>query len=186
MEAAGTQRKGTAMRRIVVLVSIATAALVGLIVVGARPAAVAEEATPTTMVDHPVIGTWWTANDAPGPGVETAYVVFHTDGTYLEVDPNIGVGVGVWRATGERSAELTYVFQDIDPEPATIAAGTVTVRQSVEVDATGNAFSAPLTVEVRIPDGTVVFSAAYTARGTRLQVEPMLPLGTPPPGTPTS
>jgi hypothetical protein len=35
MEAAGTQRKGTATRRIVVLVSIATAALVGLIVVGA-------------------------------------------------------------------------------------------------------------------------------------------------------
>ena len=112
--------------------------------------------------------------------------MFHADGTYLEVDPNIGVGVGVWRATGERSAELTYVFQDIDPEPATTAPGTVTVRQSVEVDAAGDAFTAPLTVEVRIPDGTVVFSAAYTARGTRLHVEPMLPLGTPAAGTPTS
>jgi hypothetical protein len=118
--------------------------------------------------------------------VETAYAVFHADGTYLEVDPNIGVGVGVWRATGERSAELTYVFQDIDPEPAGTAPGTVTVRQSVDVDATGEAFTAPLTVEVRIPDGTVVFSAAYTARGTRLQVEPMLPLGTPTMGTPTA
>ena len=55
------------------------------------------------------------------------------------------------------------------------------VRQSVEVDAAGDAFTAPLTVEVRIPDGTVVFNAAYTARGTRLFVEPMLPLGTPAP-----
>jgi hypothetical protein len=91
-----------------------------------------------------------------------------------------------WRATDERSAELTYVFQDIDPEPATTAPGTVTVRQSVAVDASGNAFTAPLTVEVQIPDGTVVFSAAYTARGTRLQVEPMPPLGTPPLGTPTA
>jgi hypothetical protein len=54
------------------------------------------------------------------------------------------------------------------------------------VDAAGNAFTAPLTVEVRIPDGTVVFSAAYTARGARLQVDPMLPLGTPAAGTPTS
>jgi hypothetical protein len=102
------------------------------------------------------------------------------------VDPNIGVGIGVWRATGERSAELTYVFQDIDPEPATTAPGTVTVRQLVAVDASGNEFTAPLTVEVRIPDGTVVFNAAYTARGTRLEVEPMLPLGTPPIGTPTA
>ena len=186
MEAAGAQRKGTAMRRNVVLASIIAAVLVSMVVLGVRPGAVAQDATPAASVDHPVVGTWWTANDAPGPGVETAYAVFHEDGTYLEVDPNIGVGVGVWRATGERSAELTYVFQDIDPEPATTAPGTVTVRQSVELDATGDAFTAPLTVEVRIPDGTVVFSAAYTARGTRLQVEPMLPIGTPLPGTPTS
>jgi hypothetical protein len=157
-----------------------------VVVLGARLAAVAQEATPSATADHPVVGAWWTANDAPGPGVETAYAVFHADGTYLEVGPNIGVGVGVWQATGERSAELTYVFQDIDPEPATTAPGTVTVRQSVEVDETGDAFTAPLTVEVRIPDGTVVFSAAYTARGSRLEVEPMSPLATPPLGTPTS
>jgi len=62
----------------------------------------------------------------------------------------------------------------------------VTVRQFVGVDAAGEAFTAPLTVEVRLPDGMVVFSAAYTARGTHLRVEPMLPLGTPPLGTPTS
>ena len=47
-------------------------------------------------------------------------------------------------------------------------------------------WSKPLTVEVRIPDGTVVFSAVYTARGNRLEVEAMFPLGTPPSGTPTS
>jgi hypothetical protein len=174
------------MRHFMVLASIIAATLVGMVVFGNRPAAVAEESTPTATADHPVIGAWWTANDAPGPGVETAYALFHADGTYLEVDPNIGVGIGVWRATGERSAELTYVFQDIDPEPATTAPGTVTVGQSVAVDVSGNAFTAPLTVEVRIPDGTVVFSAAYTARGTRLEVDAMLPLGTPPVGTPTA
>jgi hypothetical protein len=167
------------------VVAIVSVSIVG---VSLRPSVAAQDATPaaTTQAVHPVVGTWWTANDAPGPGVETAYAAFHADGTYLEVDPNIGVGVGVWRATGERSVELTYVFQDIDPEPATTAPGTVTVRQSVDVDAAGDAFTAPLTVEVRIPDGTMVFSAAYTARGTRLQVEPMLPLGTPPMGTPSA
>ena len=165
------------MRSLVAVAAVVAAALVGSIVWGARPAVIAVEATPTTTGNHPVVGAWWPA---------TAYAVFHADGTYLEVVPNSGVGVGVWRATDERSAELTYVFQDIDPEPATTAPGTVTVRQLVEVDAAGDAFTAPLTVEVRIPDGTVVFSAAYTARGTRLHVEPMLPLGTPAAGTPTS
>jgi hypothetical protein len=158
-------------------------ALMSMSLVGAslRSSAAAKGGTPAapTPAEHPVVGTWWTANDAPGPGVATAYAVFHADGTYLEVDPNIGVGVGVWQASGERSAELTYVFQDIDPGPATTAPGTVTVRQSVAVDATRDAFTAPLTVEVQIPNGTVVFRAAYTARGTRLQVEPMLPLATP-------
>jgi hypothetical protein len=178
--------RARSLGRAVLTVALLALTLGSVVVLGARPAAVAQEATPSATADHPVVGAWWTANDAPGPGVETAYAVFHADGTYLEVDPNIGVGVGVWRATGERSAELTYVFQDIDPEPATTAPGTVTVRQSVEVDETGDAFTAPLTVEVRIPDGTAVFSAAYTARGSRLEVEPMLPLGTPPLGTPTS
>ena len=133
MKAIGTRRKETAMRSLVAVAAVVAAAVVGSIVWGARPAVIAVEATPTSTGNHPVVGAWWTANDALGPGVETAYAVFHADGTYLEVDPNIGVGVGVWRATDEHSAELTYVFQDIDPEPATTAPGTVTVRQSVEV-----------------------------------------------------
>ncbi|HLL51656.1 MAG TPA: hypothetical protein VK356_13385 [Thermomicrobiales bacterium] len=87
---------------------------------------------------------------------------------------------------GRSLRRLTYVFQDIDPEPATTAPGTVTVRQSVELDETEDAFTAPLTVEVRILEGTIVFTAAYTARGTRMEVEPMSPMGTPVTGTPAS
>lgn len=158
--------------------------VVAALLLANRVQTTAQDATPAALVDHPVVGAWWSANDAEGPGVNTAYVVFHDDGTYLEVDPNIGIGVGAWRPTGERSAELTYVFQDINPEPAATAPGTVTVRQEIEVDETGNAFLAPLTVEVRIPDGMVVFTAAYTARGERLEIEPMTPLGTPIVATP--
>ena len=159
--------------------------VVAVLIVTSRAQSAAQDAAPAALAGHPVVGAWWSANDAEGPGVNTAYVVFHGDGTYLEVDPNIGVGVGVWRPTGDRSAELTYVFQDIDPEPNATAPGTVTVRQAVEVDETGNAFVAPLSVDVRIPDGTVVFSAAYTAHGERLEIEPMGPPGTPAAATPT-
>jgi hypothetical protein len=171
------------MRRFAFGLPVIIVVLLGLLVTRVSSSGAQSGTSEATRI-HPVIGAWWTANDAPGPGVDTAYGVFHADGTYIEVDPNIGVGVGVWQATGENSADLTYVFQDIDPEPATTAAGTVTVRQSVTVDETGNSFTAPLTVEVRIPDGTVVFTARYTARGTRLEVEPMAPLGTPVRGTP--
>src|SRR3712207_2119951 len=113
----------------------------------------AQDATPAARPDHPVVGAWWTANDAPGPGVNTAAAIFHADGTYLEVDPNIGVGVGAWRASGERTADLVAVYQDIDSDPAATMAGTVTVRQSVTLDETGDGFTAPFTIEVRIPDG---------------------------------
>ena len=166
-----------------VAVSVFAVSILSLIILAFNPAT-AQVATPATRTDHPVVGSWWSANDAPGPGVQTATAIFHADGTYLEVDPNIGVGVGVWQVTGERTADLIAVYQDIDPDPAIAAPGTVTVRKSVEVDEAGNAFTGSLTVEVRIPDGTTVFTASYAGRGTRLDVESTSPLGTPTAATP--
>ena len=157
--------------------------ILGVFAVALNPVT-AQDATPAPTAEHPVVGAWWTDNDAPGPGVQTASAIFHADGTYLEVDPNIGVGVGVWQATGERTADLIAVYQDIDPDPALAAPGTVTVRKAVEVDASGNTFTGALTVEVRLPDGSVVFSASYAGRGTRLEVASMVPFGTPIAGTP--
>jgi hypothetical protein len=61
----------------------------------------------------------------------------------------------------------------------------VTVHKSAAVDEAGTAFTASLTVEVRIPDGTVVFTASYGGRGTRLEVGSPVPLGTPVAGTPS-
>ena len=166
-----------------IAVSVFAVILLGVFALAFAPVT-AQVATPDAQTEHPVVGAWWTANDAPGPGVNTATAVFHADGTYLEVDPNIGVGVGAWQATGERTADFIAVYQDIDPDPARAAPGTVTVRKSVDVDEAGNAFTGSLTVEVRIPDGTVVFTASYAGRGTRLEVESMVPLGTPLAGTP--
>ncbi len=65
------------MRRMAVLVYLIAVVLAGMVVLGARPAAITQEATSTAAVDHPVVGARWTANDAPGPGVETAYALFH-------------------------------------------------------------------------------------------------------------
>ena len=170
------------MRRREVLAICPAFLLVGIALVF-KPA-IAQETTPVVPAEHPVVGAWWTANDAPGPGVSTATAVFHADGTYLEVDPNIGVGIGAWQATGERSADLVAVYQDINPDPVAAEPGTVTVRKSVTLDEAGETFTGSLTVEVRIPDGTVVFTASYAGQGTRLEVAAPLPFATPLAGTP--
>jgi hypothetical protein len=85
--------KETDMPRSVALGALAFTIL-GVFALAYAPV-IAHEATPVASAEHPVVGAWWTANDAPGPGVNTAAAIFHGDGTYLEVDPNIGVGVGV-------------------------------------------------------------------------------------------
>ncbi len=68
----------------------------------------------TTALRHPVVGAWRWVNDPADPASDS-YAIFHPDGTYVEASTFAGVAVGVWAASGERSADLTEVFQDIDP-----------------------------------------------------------------------
>jgi hypothetical protein len=138
----------------------------------------------TEMANHPLVGTWLGQDDNEplNVGLDT----YNADGTHISQSVFGGTGLGVWRATGERTADATVVFTDIDPDPTKFAPGTVTGSGSVVVDATGDAFTSTYTVQAKKPDGTVVFTAGSTNHGTRLQVEPMAPLGTPAAGTPTS
>jgi hypothetical protein len=171
-------------RDIVVIVIVA---LLGVVVVG-HPTrdAVAQDTTPADLADHPVVGAWVFDTDAADPANALSYAAFHADGTYVEVHPLVGVGVGVWRPTGERTADLTIVFQDIDPTPAGAAPGTLIIRAAAEVNSTGDALIAPFSSEGRAPDGTVLFANTFTATATRLEIEPMVPLGTPEAATPTA
>jgi hypothetical protein len=158
----------------------------GWAVGGPGPGAIAQEATSADLAGHPVVGAWVFDTDAADPANALSYAAFHADGTYVEVHPLVGVGVGAWRPTGERTADLTIVFQDVDPTPAGVAPGTLIIRVAVEVDPSGDALTAPFTSEGRGPDGTVLFANAFTATATRMEVEPMVPLGTPAAGTPTA
>jgi hypothetical protein len=173
--------------RAAVLAAVAALVLVGGWTVGGPgPGAVAQDAVPADLVGHPVVGAWAWDTDAADPANALSYGAFHADGTYVEVHPLVGVGVGVWRPTGERTADLTIVFQDVDPTPAGVAPGTLVIQAAVEVDPTGGALTAPFNSEGRAPDGTVLFANAFTATATRLEVEPMVPLGTPAAATPTA
>ena len=83
-----------------------------------------------------------------------------------------------------RTADVTFFFADVEPDPDVVVRGVG--KMAAEVDATGNTITAPYTFVARAADGTVPFSGQFLALGTRLEVMPMVPLGTPVAGTPTS
>jgi hypothetical protein len=105
--AAGQIGRRPAMRRFGIPVSIFTLALVGLVLLGSRPSAVAQESTPVAMAGHPIVGAWLLDVDTNDPANPPALAIFHDDGTYLQAEADGGNGVGVWEATGAHRVALT-------------------------------------------------------------------------------
>jgi hypothetical protein len=150
----------------------------------------AQEDSGTTreaMATHPVVGAWRWDNDPATPNTHISYAIFHDDGTYLEVTTGAGTAVGSWQPTGERSAKVTNVFQDMSEDPTIVEPGEGTMRQVVEADETGSTLRALYTAEVKTLDGTLEFAGGpYEAIGTRVEVEEMVPFDTPVAATPAA
>jgi hypothetical protein len=127
--------------------------------------------------NHPVVGAWLVDQNVADTADPPALSIFMAEGTAYEANPAVGDGVGVWRATGERTAAATFVFQVVGEDGAIQA--TVKARADLEVDASGDAFTSVYAYEGTAPDGTVAFSGEATGHGTRLAVEPRLPPATP-------
>ena len=176
------------MRRFTVPFLVVAVLLMSVVAVGVRPNVVAQDATPAGMRlgDHPLVGAW-RINNPPEDPIPYTYAIFHDDGTYLEVTVGVGTGVGVWQPTGERTADVTAFFQDIDSDIPVIDPGTITARSAIEVDQSGMAATATYAVEIRSPDDTLEFEAGPLARTlTRLEVEPLeAGIGAAAAGTPT-
>jgi hypothetical protein len=138
------------------------------------------------IAQHPIVGGWRCENVIePGQDVVVSYALFYADGTYVEVEPDGKVMIGVWRATGARSAAVTF-FVQYPLEPGSDATVRAEGRLAAELDQTGNTMTAPFTFEARKPDRTIHFAGEFIAHGTRLEVAPMVSLETAPAGTPTS
>ena len=139
-----------------------------------------------SIAQHPIVGGWRFENVVEaGQGEFVSYALFHADGTYVEVEPDGKVVVGVWQLTGARSADVTF-FVQYPLEPGSDATVRAEGRLAAELDQTGNAMTAPFTFEARKPDGTIHFAGEFIAHGMRLEVAPMVSLETTPAGTPTS
>jgi hypothetical protein len=170
------------MHRIVRFVSIVVIALTGLVVNSASPVATAQEVGPVAG-QHPVVGSWFWANISDDP-FDDSYAVFDSDGTYVEETAYIGAGIGAWQATGNRSADLMIVYQDIDGgldpnKPAAFVPGTVKMWLSLDVAADGNHLTATGPVEIRDVDGKLVDQFTFNGTATRFGLDWVKPVATP-------
>ena len=133
-----------------------------------------------SIAQHPIVGGWRFENIVEtGQSVFISHALFHADGTYVEVEPDGKVMIGVWRATGARTANVTF-FAQYPVSPGSNAIVRAEGRLAAELDETGNEMTAPFTFEARKPDGTIDFAGEFIAHGTRLEVAPMVPLETAP------
>jgi hypothetical protein len=163
----------------------------GMALAAATHHASAQDATPTPMAGHPLVGTWIVDRNPADPTEMPTTNVLTADGGLI--DPSVGA-VGVWAATGERTANFTLIAIFAES-----GGSYFIVRGSLAVDAAGDTATATVSQTHVAPDGTVLDQSAQgTGNYLRLRVEPQDAVGqplagfpawtpaTPTPATPTS
>ncbi len=146
-----------ALSRRAALAGFGTAGLGLALANSAHPTAAQDTAA---MASHPVVGLWQTDARDPGNAPEWQFEVFHADGTYVRWGGlAIGAALGIWRPTGEHTAEVLLVWRDTDPFPGgTEGPGTAAFRFDLEVDESGTTITASGgTLDARDANGVHLF-----------------------------
>jgi hypothetical protein len=194
----GMKEMGMGRRAIGVVVLVV--AVAGLFGMGQRAELSAQEATPMAS-GHPLVGSWNVTIAFEGTSTVKlpSLITYTAEGTVLvanagqlplSLSPASGLffteGHGTWRATGERTADATFVFLILDQ--TTGLAATSTTRTSVAVDASGNAYTGRFESDTISPSGNSMGSERGTVQATRIQVQPLGGQGvaTPVAATPTA
>jgi hypothetical protein len=191
------------MRRRSVLLSAVSGVVTGALAISRSTTA--QEATPSAMANHPIVGAWLVMD--PSDPLNTRPAIFAADGTmtigYVPAscrEPERGVvlqgtAIGVWEPTGERGVHLTYVQSLSDLNGAYL--GTLTRDAYPEVSDDGQSFrddGTQVHITVRDAANTIVNeaggggaeAATRQVHAIRMRVgNPGFPEGTPMPGTPT-
>ena len=147
----------------------AAATAVGL---GRVERATAQEATPDTLANHPLVGTW--AAMTPGGVVPQTH---HADGSLIAafppnyVDPVLGLtfqgpALGQWESTGVRSGRFTFIQALSDAEGAYV--GTFQLAADIETSEDGQSWS-----------GTNEARAIMRDAGNAVIFDEVLPFDTP-------
>ncbi len=156
------------MRRFATVFSGVVLVLVGLVATLGH-GATAQEATPSVMAQHPLVGTWVVDPDIALEGDTPGLGIWTSDG--IMTDPS-GLA-GSWEVIDAQTAMVT--FANIFPD----GSGYITVRGPHVVDESGATWTSDYSWTVVGPDGTVLDAGEGTAQGTRLVVEGMDMAGQP-------
>ena len=126
---------------------------------------------------HPLVGTWLLDTDVDDPENPPEVDIFTADGGAIGVESGGSVTPGVWEATGDNTATVTFMSPDGDEETYF---GLFVVRASVEIDESGDAFSGTYTFDIVDPDGNATGEyGPGGVSGTRISAEaPGDPIGT--------
>src|SRR5262245_24706930 len=74
----------------------------------------AQASSPGSAAGHPLVGSWVADVSVEDPGNPPSEMLFHDDGTYLQVDLDRSAA-GAWQPTGEQTGALTVIFHEPDP-----------------------------------------------------------------------
>lgn len=152
-----------------------TLSIGGLFVLSRSPGISAQDASPTAMSGHPLVGAWVLDTDTSDAANPPTLASFSADGVYTQNELDNGPGIGSWHATGARTAELT--FHSFGTDEQGNYGGMVTVRADIEVAADGQSLTATYTLELVDANGSGTGQyGPGNVSGTRIAVEPM---GTP-------
>jgi hypothetical protein len=141
------------------------------------PDAASPTATPFPRADHVIIGAWEVDWSACVAGTAPSRMIFDPDGTFVEYDSSRGVGIGRWRATGERTLEVVAIAQQYVsiesmfgvaenlplPESFEVKGdgGIQVLSYTIEVDESGTSFIAQGFYEPRSADGSMMVHLEY-------------------------
>ena len=156
------------MRRLVTLTIVLMALL--LATVAAAPGVLAQATD-----EHPAIGAWIIDSSPEDPANPPELTLIAPGGIITNAAPD-GAGYGSWTATGDRSADATFLFPLNDPEAGFL--GFYIIRTSIEVAEDGQSFAGTYTLEppadmaeaMGAPVGQL---GPGEVTGQRIAVEPM-------------
>ena len=124
--------------------SLTLLSLLLLTLAASGPGVAAQDDPMAASAAHPLVGAWIAESSPDDPTNPLEVVIVGPGGTVTDASVG-GVGSGAWAPTGERTADVTFVFPA--PGPEGTFAGFVTVRSSVEVAEDGLSFAGTYTLE---------------------------------------
>jgi hypothetical protein len=160
-----------------------TAIVLGALLLASLAAAPGVSAQATD--EHPAIGAWILDGSPEDTADPLELTTVSPGGIITNAGPD-GTGYGSWAATGERSADATFLFPLYDPACG-CAVGYGTIRASIEVAEDGQSFMGTYTVEFPASMAEALGAPAGqlgpgTVTGERIAVEQMgEPVGPLPP-----